>query len=66
VVLDTPTNTDLIFSTRFVLDSPVSRRQHAEVKYPELEPRRRKEILEQMESILAESELESDVQKGGS
>jgi site-specific recombinase XerD len=38
----------------------------AELKYPELEPRRRKEILEQMESILAESELESDVQEGGS
>ena len=42
------------------------RRLIAELKYPELEPRRRTEILERMESILAESELESDVQKGGS
>jgi site-specific recombinase XerD len=34
----------------------------AELKYPELEPTRRKEILEQMESILAEAELESKAQ----
>ncbi len=26
----------------------------AELKYPELEPQRRKEVLEQMESILAD------------
>jgi hypothetical protein len=38
----------------------------AELKYPELEPRQRKEILEQMESILAESELESEIQEGSS
>jgi hypothetical protein len=38
----------------------------AELKYPDLEPRQRKEILEQMESILAESELESEMQEGSS
>ena len=38
----------------------------AELKYPELEPSQRKEILEQMESILAESELESEMQEGSS
>jgi hypothetical protein len=38
----------------------------AELKYPELEPRQRKEILEQMESILTESELASETQEGSS
>jgi len=38
----------------------------AELKYPELEPRQRKDILEQMESILAESELGSEAQEGSS
>ena len=33
----------------------------AELKYPELEPKRHKEILEQMEGILADSELESEL-----
>jgi hypothetical protein len=31
-VSDRSSKTDLTFSTRFVLDSPVSRRQHAEAK----------------------------------
>ena len=36
----------------------------AELKYPELESRQRKEILEQMESILADSEQDSEQQRG--
>jgi site-specific recombinase XerD len=36
----------------------------AELKYPELEPRQRKKILEQMESILADSEQDSEQQRG--
>jgi len=36
----------------------------AELKYPELEPRQKKEILEQMETILDDSEQGSEQQRG--
>ena len=35
-------------------------------KYPELDPKQRKKILEQMESILAESEQDNEMQQGRS
>jgi integrase/recombinase XerC len=38
----------------------------AELRYPELEPRQREEILEQMESILTESEQGTEMQEGRS
>jgi site-specific recombinase XerD len=38
----------------------------AELKYPELKRRRRKEILERMESILTEADLGNEMQEGSS
>jgi hypothetical protein len=61
-----PASADL---ARQFLDLPQKdelRQLIAELKYPGLEPMQRKEILEQMESILDKSEQDNEAQGGGS
>jgi site-specific recombinase XerD len=61
-----PASADL---ARKFLDLPQKdelRQLIAELKYPGLEPMQRKEILEQMESILDKSERDNEAQGGGS
>jgi integrase/recombinase XerD len=61
-----PASADL---ARKFLDLPQKdelRQLIAELKYPGLEPMQRKEILEQMESILDKSEQDNEAQGGGS